>query len=113
MKINAIIFALFGVFIFVGGVIGFRASHSTASLVMGSSFSFLLMISSFAAYKKFLLGYFFGTLLTSILLLFFLFRFYTTLKFMPSGMMALMSFVVLVITFVNNRSANKLKIVSK
>jgi uncharacterized membrane protein (UPF0136 family) len=92
------IVALYGLLILIGGIIGHIKAGSNASLVMGVVFGFLLLLSSGGMFSKkfFKKGVYFALILALILDAFFSYRFLATMKFMPSGMLALMSLGVIV-----------------
>lgn len=87
----------YALLIFVGGLIG-HAKGSTASLVMGSIFGILLLVAGAGMFsKKFLLKSSYAALiLTFILDAFFSYRYLTSFKFMPTGMLALVSLGVMI-----------------
>ncbi|HEX4840085.1 MAG TPA: TMEM14 family protein, partial [Rhabdochlamydiaceae bacterium] len=92
------IVALYGVLIFAGGIIGYLKAGSEASLVMGGISGLLLLISSGGMFSKkyFKKAVFFTLVLTLILDAFFSYRFMTTMKFLPSGLLALVSIGVII-----------------
>jgi uncharacterized membrane protein (UPF0136 family) len=102
------IVALYGILILVGGIIGHIKAGSNASLVMGVVFGLLLLLSSVGMLSKkyFKKGVYFALILTLVLDAFFSYRFLATMKFMPSGMLALVSLGVIasLIRFLRRRS---------
>lgn len=92
------IVALYGILIFIGGLIGHIKAGSNASLVMGVVFGLLLLLSSGGMFSKKYLkkGVYFALILTLILDAFFTYRFLSTMKFMPPGLLALVSLGVMV-----------------
>lgn len=97
MKFNSTILFLYALLILTGGVFGYVKAQSLASLIMGTASSVLLLICAFASYRHSILGYFLGIALSSLLTLFFLYRYIGTQKFMPAGLMAIVSFAVVLI----------------
>lgn len=91
MKIAPLVVALYAAFIMIGGIIGFVVAHSVASIVMSFTFALTLTVCSYYTWKGNLLAYDIATLLVFSLLLFFGFRFSTNFKWMPAGMMMLLS----------------------
>ncbi len=79
----------YSVLLVIGGLIGFMTAGSFASLLMSTLFAFLLLLSLY--FKNMPMSY---TVL-SILSAFFLFRTFVTGKFMPSGLMTLISLGVI------------------
>lgn len=73
----------------IGGLIGFMTAGSFASLLMSTLFAFLLLFSLYL--KNIPMSY---TVL-SFLTAFFAYRTFTTGKFMPSGLMTLISLGVI------------------
>lgn len=97
MKTAGWITFFYGLFIFVGGLIGYLKAESIISLIMGILFGVLLIICSIGMLKDRLFPAYMGILLTLILDAFFTYRFMMTYTFMPSGLMCVVSLVVLVI----------------
>jgi uncharacterized membrane protein (UPF0136 family) len=91
--------SLYGILILVGGFIGHAKAGSTASLVMGALFGTLLLIAAGCMFSKRLhqKGTYFALVLTLILDGFFSYRYISSMKFMPSGMLALVSLGVMLI----------------
>jgi|SRR5579864_4489042 uncharacterized membrane protein (UPF0136 family) len=89
--------ALYGILILMGGIIGHIKAGSTASLVMGVVFGLLLLLSSGGMFSKkyFTKSVYFALILTLLLDAFFSYRFLATMKFMPSGLLALVSLGVM------------------
>ena len=86
---------IYAVIVFVGGLVGHTLAGSKASLTAGIVFSILLIISGLGllAHKKF--GAILALALTLALDGFFTYRFMLSFSFMPAGMMALLSLIVL------------------
>lgn len=91
------IVALYGLLVLAGGIIGYLKAGSEASLVMGGISGLLLLIFSGGMFSKkyFKKAVFFTLILTLILDAFFSYRFMTTMKFLPSGLLALVSIGVI------------------
>ena len=91
------IVALYGILILIGGIIGHIKAGSNASLGMGLVFGFLLLLSSAGMFSKkhFKKAVYFAVILTLLLDAFFSYRFLATMKFMPSGLLALVSLGVM------------------
>lgn len=86
---------IYAVLVFVGGLVGHTLAGSNASLIAGISFSILLVISGLALLAQQKFGAILALALTLILDGFFTYRFMMSFSFMPSGMMALISLIVL------------------
>jgi uncharacterized membrane protein (UPF0136 family) len=94
---------VYALFILAGGIIG-HAHGSTASLVMGVVFGVLLLTAAAGMFAKKKWGVYFALVLTLILDAFFTYRFVATLKFMPPGMLSLVSLGVMLLLVRNIRS---------
>ena len=81
MKYSAITAIIYSVLLFAGGMIGYYKAHSVPSLVMGTVFAVLLLISGIAMMKNSVLGYFSAAGFSLLLTIFFTYRFYLTEKF--------------------------------
>jgi uncharacterized membrane protein (UPF0136 family) len=82
---------LYAALLLVGGVIGYLMAGSSASLAMGTACA--LLFGVLASQKGKMASYAtFG--LTLLLLLFFGYRFALAFKFMPAGLMALVSLLL-------------------
>jgi uncharacterized membrane protein (UPF0136 family) len=101
MKFSAITALTYSLLLFIGGMIGYYKAHSVVSLAMGTAFAVLLLICGIAMLKSSILGYFSAAGLSLLLTIFFTYRFYMTEKFFPSGIMALISLVVVMIFLFN------------
>ncbi len=97
MKSAGWITFFFGILVLIGGIVGRIQADSAASLVMGISFGVLLLLSSISMFKEHLLGTYLGIILILLLDAFFTFRWLLTFKFLPPGLMSIISTVVLVI----------------
>ena len=95
MKAAAWITLFYGIIILIGGVIGHLKAGSAASLIMGTSFGVLLILSSFGIFRDHLFPAYSALLLTLILDAFFTYRWLFSLKFIPSGLLAVISLIVL------------------
>lgn len=95
MNTNSLIIFTYGLIVMAGGVIGYMTAGSIPSLIMGITFGLLLLGSGWALTKKSTLAHFSAVTLSTILALFFLYRFGITWKIMPAGMMAAISLLVL------------------
>jgi len=95
MKAAAWITLLYAILVFFGGLMGHIKAASTASLVMGTIFGFLLFLTSLGMFKNKLFSAYIGILLILLLDGFFTYRFLYTLSFFPAGFMSLVSLGVL------------------
>ena len=92
MKKNLAYFVvLYAFIILVGGLIGFLKASSVASIVMSSFFSVFLFISALAIHRLHLWGFYAAFGLSLLLMGFFAYRFFLSQQFMPSGLMMVIS----------------------
>lgn len=94
MSKAVVILGIYALLILVGGIKG-HAAGSLASLIMGLTFGILLLASTFAIYKKKQVGVWVAVSLIIILDAFFTYRYSQTNRFMPSGMLSLISVITL------------------
>ncbi len=99
MKFSAWVVCIYALLIFLGGMIGYYQAHSLPSLIAGTLSAILLFACAWGMFKNSALAYTFALALILALALFFGYRFTLTGKFMPSGMMTLMSIFALAIFF--------------
>lgn len=99
MKSGAYLIIAYGLFVILGGIMGYQKANSVPSLVMGAIFGILLIISSVAMLKENMPGFYIAISLTVILMLFFAYRFFVTQNFMPAGMMSMVSCLVAIVTY--------------
>lgn len=97
---------IYGLFILVGGVMGHRAG-STTSLVMGALFGVLLVIASLGMFKRKRWGVYGALILTLILDGFFTYRYFLSMKFMPPGLLSLVSLGVMILLIMHIRKNSK------
>ncbi len=98
MKTLSTVVGFYGLLTIAGGIIGYFIAGSTASIVTGSLFGFLLVISALLIMKEFIFGLYAASLLSLILTAFFIYRYISTTKWMPAGFMMIISLLVFVIT---------------
>ena len=84
----------YGLFVEVGGFIGFVKSKSKASLIAGGISGALLLLSGGLVLIGVAAGGYIGFVVTLVLVVMFGMRLAKTKKFMPSGMMLAVSIVV-------------------
>ena len=82
-------------FLEVGGLMGFIKAKSKASLIMSSIFAVGLVLVALR-----FLSFYFAPVLITFLLVFFGVRFAKGKKFMPAGLMVILSILALVALFV-------------
>lgn len=96
-QIGQIVLVVYGVLLGVGGYIGFRKAGSRASLRAGVISGIAALGAAGVANSRPDLGYWVGALLATMMLIVFGIRFAKTRKFMPSGMLGVLSLVVLAV----------------
>ncbi|WCJ60510.1 TMEM14 family protein [Fontisphaera persica] len=89
-----IVLWVYVVLLVVGGLIGYLKAGSTMSLVTSTIFAIPLALCALGVLPPWV-----GRLLTAVLAGFFVFRVIKTGKFMPAGMMAIVSAIVLLLLF--------------
>lgn len=92
---TAIVYSIviYALVVLLGGVIGFAKAGSTASIVMGAAFALLLLLSSLLVHKKMEIGVYISLILIGFLACFFGYRFFSSFKFMPAGLMMILSII--------------------
>jgi len=88
----------------IGGTVGFITAGSRASLIMSSSFALLTLLSLYVETNYPTVGYKMTYALLAILSAFFIYRSVHLGKFMPSGMLALITLAVIGFMYINNRN---------
>lgn len=106
MKISAISLFVFGVLLFIGGIMGYSQAASVASLLMGSLFGIVLIGCSFSVYKKRKGGAVLALIALLVLDAFFTYRYVATSKVFPAGVFSLLSLGVLFILVIQMRRRN-------
>jgi len=91
MKKEAYVLLGYALFVMIGGMVGFAKAHSVPSLIAGTSFALLMAGSGIALLKNFPAGLYVGMAGSAVLTAFFAYRFLGSYKFMPAGMMFLLS----------------------
>lgn len=86
-----IFFVIFGLLTIAGGLMGYLKAGSTISLVAGSVSGVLLLLAAFLLPAKAVAGLALGGLVSLLLIGYFLPAFLRTGKFMPAGMMSILS----------------------
>jgi uncharacterized membrane protein (UPF0136 family) len=102
-KLNAYFTLVYGLIVIAGGAVGFAKAGSMPSLIMGTTFGTLLLCSGWFMLGQSTLAYFASVALSGILALFFIYRFVTTWSFMPAGLMAILSLLILALLLFSKR----------
>lgn len=103
MKAPGIVISLLGLLVLVGGIIGYAAAGSMASLTAGSAFGLALLASGVGVSKGKKMGFLFAPLLTLLLVVVLGYRSVQTGEFIPSGLIAVLGLVALVLYFALRR----------
>lgn len=97
MKMTAAIVCVYGLFIVLGGIMGYIKGGSHASLISGGSFGLALLISAYFISKGKIAAQYVALVLTFLLDGIFTYRFAKTLHFFPTGFLSLLSLCVLIV----------------
>jgi len=92
-----LIVLVYGLLVLAGGIMGYVKAKSLPSIIMGIIFGVFIIWSSTIMYKGDPLGTYLSLAASLILAAFFAMRFRVTKKFMPAGLMIILS-VISVIT---------------
>ncbi len=106
MRTICFIVITFGLFVAFGGYIGYVNKGSMPSLVMGLSFGISLIVTGAMVGMHSKFGHIASLVLCVILALFFSWRYLSTGKFIPAGVVAIMSLLTtmaLIIPLQKNR----------
>ncbi len=99
MNLSEVVVVVYGAIVALGGLMGYVKARSMRSLVTGIIFGWALILSVFTpSLPGSLPGSFWMTLLVSVV---FIGRLYTTRRFMPAGLLVLLSAVVVVVLLVD------------
>lgn len=99
MNIAVLGLLLYGFLLLIGGIIGYIKSDSLASLIMGTSCSFLVSFAALAILSNKEWGYYLAQIVVTALFLFFAYRFSISFKVMPGGILALLSLATCLLLF--------------
>lgn len=105
MKFMPWLVIIYALMILGGGIVGFAKAHSWPSIIMGTIAAILLLCCALGMFKESVLGYFASTGIAFLLSVFFTYRFLQAFKFMPAGLMSIVSiavFIILVATKLKN-----------
>ena len=91
MQKQSVSVALYAILVLVGGIMGYVKVHSLVSLVAGGSTAFILLICSYLMQKGNTYARYTVIGIITCLLVFFSYRFFTSFKFMPGGLMTICS----------------------
>ena len=97
MQNTAILVWIYGLLILGGGVMGYAVARSKASLISGIGFGLLLLVSGFGVWKGAAGSLLAATVIAVLLVVIFAVRYIKTRKFMPAGMLAILSLVATIL----------------
>ncbi|BAY25745.1 hypothetical protein NIES2100_55530 [Calothrix sp. NIES-2100] len=97
MELGIIAAFVYGILALIGGIMGYVQANSKVSLLSGSLSGLLLIFAAFMQLKAQFWGLLLAALVTAVLVVFFGIRLAKTRKFMPSGLMAILGMVALVL----------------
>ncbi len=100
MKKAFYITAVYSIIVICGGLVGCFIAGSIPSLVAGLVFGGLIALNSYKIYKGNVKGMTLSLIQSLILGSFFLYRLKVTGKFMPAGMMVIISFAVTILLLI-------------
>ena len=98
MKSIAYLTGVYGLIVIGGGLIGYFVSGSTASIISGSLFGFLMILCGLGIQKGWAFALHAASIISLILTIFFVYRYALTSSWLPSGIMMILSIVVFVAT---------------
>lgn len=88
-----LIIALYGLLVAIGGIIGYVKARSQVSLIAGIASAVALWIAAYTTLTNALTGLILAVCIAGALLVFFTVRWTKTRKFMPAGLMAVVSLI--------------------
>ncbi len=109
MKVTATVIFSYALLLLVGGWIGHWKAGSAASLIAGLSSGIALALCALAIARGKVAGQYAALGFTLAMLAFFIIRFAKTHSFFPSGMLSLLSLVVLVVIALKIRKTWQLR----
>ncbi len=108
MKINGYALLIYTFLMLIGGIIGYVKSGSLPSIVASGIFSSLLLIAAYRMFKRLKGGEILALINVLALDAFFTLRFSMNPKFMPAGLMIVLSNLMLIMLLVGLKKRNKL-----
>ncbi len=92
---------IYGVLVLLGGVLGYAKAQSKPSLISGVVFGVLLLVSGWLMLEARAWGWYLAIVLAGFLTAFFVVRFKNTRKFMPAGLMVVLSVAAIAVLLLN------------
>jgi uncharacterized membrane protein (UPF0136 family) len=97
MELGIIAAFAYGILALIGGIIGYVQANSKVSLLSGSISGLLLIFAAYSQLQGQNWGLLVAAVVTAALVVFFSIRLAKKRKFMPSGLMAILGMVALVL----------------
>jgi uncharacterized membrane protein (UPF0136 family) len=97
MELGMLAALVYGILALIGGILGYVQANSKVSLISGSISGLLLIFAAFMQLNAQFWGLLLAIFVTAALVVFFCLRLAKTRKFMPSGLMAILGMVALVL----------------
>ena len=111
MRFNGIVVMAYGIVVMLGGLIGYLTARSLPSLFAGTICGAALVAVAMCLFRDSTIAYFVSLGVTALLTGFFIFRYISTYKLMPAGIMSVLSLIVfiLLLTTRGKRPKHELK----
>ena len=103
MRAPGIVILVYGLLVLGGGIVGYTASGSMASVIAGGASGLGLLASGLGVLRGKDMGFLMAPILTVLLTAFFGYRLVQSGEFMPSGLMTALGFVTLILYFTLRR----------
>jgi len=103
VRAPGIVILVYGLLVLGGGIIGYTASGSMASVIAGGVFGLGLLASGLGVLRGKDMGFLIAPLLTVLLTAFFGYRLVQSGEFMSSGLMTALGLVTLILYFTLRR----------
>ena len=97
IEITAIEIWVYGVLMILGGIMGFMKVHSKASLLSGVGLGLGLLASGYGVWRGSADCLIVAMVIAALLLVLFAFRYVKTRRFMPAGVLAILSLAAVVV----------------
>ncbi len=100
MNLPIVATLIYGILLLFGGIMGYVSAKSKPSLISGVVSGLLLLISGVLQWQQISpIGLILAQIVTLVLAIVFVIRLWRTRKFMPAGLMLVLSVAMLVILF--------------
>lgn len=100
MKITGGIVLGYGVVVMLGGLIGYLKADSLVSLFTGTISGAILVAGGMGLIRKSIYAYLVSLAMTTLLAIFFMIRYVMSEKMMPSGIMAGLSVIIILLLLI-------------